>query len=248
MIRLLIITQLLGFLSSTLCAQNIGSDTDLTTTFTQNDVEIKDDLRKGSILRKRNAETGLFIKDYNTQSDKSRLSLLYHVNSDLKHLSGLQTLEAIYAYRFNEIWLELFGLKTFGKFNELTTTNPNETTASTELLNSGDTVMALGASIALRDNWISHLVNSDKIFTTTAAGIGWYSFTENLKGKTYSGPGLKADFGIHRRATRTMHYGVKLSYNLASVKRPADFENESSSKRAQTLTWLTLGFDISFYF
>lgn len=249
MMKRLLSLLLMTVLSLPLMAQNLpSSDDDLTSTFTENDLEEIDNLREGAILKKRDVETGLFMKDYNTESDQNRLSFLYHGNTDFKHLTDIQTLEAIYAHRFNEMWFELFGFRTAGKFKSLTANNPNEGSSSEDLLNSSDTVTAFGASIALRDSWIGHLLNTEKIFTTTSAGIGWYSFQEKFRQKTYSGPGLKADFGIHRRASRTMHYGLKMSYHLASVRRAPAYDKEPGSARGQTLTWLTLGFDVSFYF
>jgi hypothetical protein len=86
------------------------------------------------------------------------------------------------------------------------------------------------------------------MFTTTSAGIGYYSFDENFTGQSYGGPGLKTDFGLHRRSSRSVHYGVRMSYHLASVKRAEEVEGETSSQRALTLSWLTFGFDLSFYF
>lgn len=236
------------FLSLNLLAQEFGNDDDLTSTFTEDDLAEMDSLRDGAILKKRDFKTGLFMKDYNTESDKNRLSFLYHVNSDLTSLTDVQTFEAIYAHRFKEVWFELFGLRTTGEFKDLSANNPYEGGVSEDLITSSDTVTAFGGSISYRDSWIGHLLETEKMFTTTAAGIGWYSFNETFRDKSYSGPGLKADFGLHRRSTRTMHYGIKMSYHLASVKRAQEDETETSSARSHTLTWLTFGFDLSFYF
>jgi len=45
-----------------------------------------------------------------------------------------------------------------------------------------------------------------------------------------------------------MHYGLKVSYHLASVSRAPEYNKEPGSARGQTLTWLSLGFDVSFYY
>ena len=231
-------------------AQEFGSDEDLTTTFTEEDLTEIDSLREGAILRKRDIETGLFLNDYNTEKDKNRIGFMYHVNSDFTALTDVQTFEAVYSHRFNEVWLELFGMRTTGIFKDLTENNSAEGGVSDELLTSEDTVTAFGGSISYRDSWIGHLLDTEKLFTTTTAGIGWYQYHQTFRDKTYSGPGLKADFGLHKRATRTMHYGLRMSYNLASVKRSMEEDEEGipSSARSHTITWLTFGFDVSFYF
>lgn len=231
-----------------LYAQEFSNDEDLTTSFTEQDLAELEGLKEGAILKKRDVKTGLFLSDYNTYDDKNRLSFLYHLNSDLTALTDVQTLEASYAHRFNDLWVEFFGLRTSGQFKDLSGNNPLEGPSSEDLISSSDTVTVFGASLSYRDSWIGNLLDTDKVFTTTSAGLGWYSFHQTFRDLTYTGPGLKADFGIHRRSSRTMHYGIKMSYHLASVKRSEEFEGETSSARSQTLNWLTFGFDLSFYF
>ena len=234
--------------SRTRQASNEASDEDLMKTFNQEELEELDSLKSGSVIKKRNFETGLYMDDYNTYKDQNRISFLYHINNDLTALTNLQTVEFNWAHRFDLAWVEFFFLRTQGKFEELTENNPSEGAASADLQQSDDSVLAGGASISYRGSWLSEFFQSDKIFSTTAAGIGWYRFTETLREKTYSGPGLKCDFGVHRRSSRSLHYGMKMSYNLSHVKRAAEFEGEGSSARSQVLSWLSFGFDLSFYF
>jgi len=241
---------MMSLMAQTRSRQGSGSatDEDLMQTFSQEEVEELDSLKSGSVLSKRDFETGLFLDDYNTYKDQNRVSFLYHLNNDLTALTNLQTLEFNWAHRFDLAWLEFFFLRTQAKFEELTENNPKEGGTSSDLLQSDDIVIAAGASLSYRGNWIGELLQSDKVFSTTSAGIGWYRFTESLRGSTYSGPGLKTDFGIHRRSSRSLHYGMKMSYHLSHTKRAAEFEGESSSARAQVLSWLSLGFDLTFYF
>ena len=229
-------------------SNNLASDEDLLKTFSQEEVEELDSLKSGSILTKRDFDTGLYLDDYNTYKDRDRISFLYHLNNDLTALTNLQTVEFNWAHRFDIAWVEFFVFRTQAKFEELTENNPNEGGISSDLLQSDDSILAGGASISYRGNWVGELFQSDKVFSTTSAGIGWYRFTESLREKTYSGPGLKCDFGVHRRSSRSIHYGMKMSYHLAHTKRAAEFEGETSSARAQVLSWLSFGFDLSFYF
>ncbi|MCF8059372.1 MAG: hypothetical protein K9K67_08750 [Bacteriovoracaceae bacterium] len=224
------------------------SDESLTKTFTQEELEDIDSLKRGTVLKRRDVETGLFLSDYNTDKDANRTSFLYHLNNDLTALTAVQSLEFIYAHRFEHAWVEFFGFRATGNFEELTENNPSEGAVTDELRESEDSVLAFGASLSYRGTWIQDLVNSDKMFTTTAAGIGWYNYTQNLRVKSYSGPGLKCDFGLHRRSSPSFHYGLKMSYHLAHVERSAEFEGETSSQRSQVLSWLSFGIDLSFYF
>lgn len=224
------------------------SDEELTKTFTSDELEEIDSMQRGTVLKRRNIDTGLFLEDYNTDTDRNRTSFLYHLNNDFTDLTGIQTLEFLYAYRFSHGWIEFFALRTSGRFEEITDNNPGDGGSSLDLRETDESILAFGASLSYRSTWIQDLVNSNKMFTTTAAGIGYYNLTENFRVKSYGGPGLKADFGLHRRSSRSIHYGVKMSYHLANVKRSAEFEGETSSQRSLVLSWLTFGFDLSFYF
>lgn len=225
-----------------------NSDEELTTSFTEEDLEEIDNLKRGTVIKRRDVGTGLFLDDYNTDKDRNRTSFLYHLNNDATDLTGIQTLEFIYAYRFELAWVEFFALRTSGRFEEMTDNNPGDGGGSVQLRETDESVLAFGASLSYRGTWIQDLVNSDKMFTTTSAGLGWYNMTENFRVKSYSGPGLKADFGLHRRSSSSIHYGVKMSYHLAHVERSAEFEGETSSQRSLVLSWLSFGFDLSFYF
>lgn len=238
------------FLCASAFAQFEGETTDegLTKTFTQEELQEIDSLKRGTVLKRRDVETGLFLDDYNTSRDKNRTSFLYHLNNDLTDLTSIQTLEFIYAHRFELAWVEFFAFRTVGLFREITDNNPADGADSVDLQETEDSILAFGASLSYRSNWIQELVNSDKMFTTTAAGIGWYNYTNNTRVKSFSGPGLKTDFGLHRRSSSNFHYGLKMSYHLAHVERQAEFEGETSSQRSQVLSWLTFGFDLSFYF
>ncbi|MEC7275118.1 MAG: hypothetical protein VXV96_02270 [Bdellovibrionota bacterium] len=224
------------------------SDSEMGEAFTEEELKVIDNKERGTVLKRRDIETGIFLKNYNTYDDKNRTSFLYHLNNDISSPTDLTTLEFNYAHRFELAWLELFAFRTSGKFREITDNNPGDFGTSFDLEDTDETLFAFGAAISYRSRWIQDLVNSDKMFTTTSAGIGYYSFDENFTGQSYGGPGLKTDFGLHRRSSRSVHYGVRMSYHLASVKRAEEVEGETSSQRALTLSWLTFGFDLSFYF
>lgn len=66
------------FVTST-AAQFNGAPTDesLTKTFTLEELEEIDSLKRGTVLKKRDVESGLFLSDYNTEKDANRTSFLY---------------------------------------------------------------------------------------------------------------------------------------------------------------------------
>ena len=229
-------------------AQSVApSDEELTETFTEEDIKELDAIKSGTVLKKRDAKTGFFLRDYNTENDGNRFSLLGHINKDFETIGDVMAGEVIYAKRFDLAWIEVFGLMTKATLGEIAKNNPSTGSNTLDFRNSADTVRAFGAGVSYRNRWIQSIFNSDKVFSTTAASLGWYMLNNNERSEDYAGPGMKADFGIHRRGSRTTHYGFKMSYHLAHVKKEKEFDTESSTARSLLLTWLTFGFDLSFY-
>lgn len=235
-------------------AQNIRSfgtntenlNTDRVKTFTSKDLEKIDSQKRGTVLKRRDFNTGLFLEDYNTNTDRARVSFIYHFNKDIADPTSLQSMEFIYAFQQNNYWYEFFGQRISARLEEFSEAGANS--IGTNEVQLKDSILSFGGSLAMRGQWIQDLVNSKKMFTTTSAGIGYYSFSETSQVQTYNGPGLKLDFGFHRRSTPKFHYGAKMTYQIATVKREVAFEGETSSQRSLTLSWLTFGFDLSFYF
>lgn len=189
-------------------------------------------------------ETGLENDDYSITNDQHRLSLLYHFNRDISSLTDLQTFEGQYAFNLQDLWVEVFFMRVSALYSEVFDT----TSIALDQGQSSDSIQAFGAALSLQSFWIQELINNKRLFTTTSAGLGYYSYSNNFTGLDYTGFGLKTDFGVHIRQSSTFHYGVKMSYNLVPLKREAAFEGEPSSSRSLTASWLSLGFDLSIYF
>lgn len=217
-------------------------------TFTQEDLRDLESIEEGTNLQKRDSATGIFLQDYSTTSDQSRISFLYHINSDAESAFELTTMEFIYAKKFEFAWLEVFASRTSARFSEITEMNTNIGTDFLDQRESTDSLFSFGAGIMYRSQFMKSLLDTDKVFESTSFSLAYHSFTEEFRAESYKGPGIKADFGIHRRASRGMHYGIKMSYNLAEVKKAAEFDTDTSSDRSLLLTWLSIGFDLSFYF
>ncbi len=229
-------------------AENIFSDEDLSASFEKSDKQELSLLKSNTILKQRDPQTGIFSEDYYTEQDQHRFSLLIHANQDPKGLTDILAFEAIYAHRLKAVWLEFFIQQTKARFGEIAQPTTALGTDPVKQQASQDTINMIGGGIMHRSSWVQNLIDSDKVFTSTSANFSYSSLSDELLQKEFKGAGLKADFGLHRRSSRTMHYGIKMSYHLAKLKRPQEFETETSSQRTLLLTWLTFGFDLSFYF
>jgi hypothetical protein len=223
------------------------TDDELTKAFSQEELEEIESLRSGTYIKSRNPTTGLYTDNIYTVGDTSRTSLLYHFNHDLASSFDINGFEFIYAYNKESTWYEFSVMRSNVRFGDVAQNNTFLGADSDDLQNSNDNILNINLGLSYRGSWVQNLIKSDRIFTTTAASIGYYILNENFLGQSFSGPGLKTDFGLHRRTGPKMHWGAKMSYHLAPVKRSANFEGESSVNRSLLLSWLTFGVDLSFY-
>jgi len=207
------------------------------------DLDSFEEIEKPS-LKFRDSKTGLINDDFTISQDKSRISLIYNFNKDPASFTGLQGFEGHFAKKFSGHWFEFFGLIMKADYSEVFTPR-----GSTEQQNkSTDSFKAFGASYALQDDWCQDFLGSKSIFTITSVGVGYYLYNNELTQESYSGFGLKADFGLHNRSSEAFHYGFKMSYHLVPLKRSSEEANTSSLGDSLTATWLNLGLDLSLYF
>ena len=189
----------------------------------------------------RDDTTGIYYGEYHTSEDTSYGSLLVHINSSLKNSLNVSTFEFIYG-RPREVGRVEYSMSrtvaTFGEIGDLTSIDEQ----------SKNEILTFGIGYGYKLRMVGHLFNSDIIFDTTTASLTYNVLSQKENGKTYGGIGLKADYGIHFRQTKYMHYGFKFAYHIASLRRGVDYEGETSALRSLTVSWTTFGFDVTFYF
>jgi hypothetical protein len=191
----------------------------------------------------REKTTGLLKEEHVLNKDRNRLSLVYHFNKDFSSIAGVQNIEGIFAKKFSSYWIEFFAFQLNATHSEIFSSG-----SSLDQGESEDSILAFGAAISYRGDWIQDFLGSNNLYSMTSAGLGYYSYTNNFTEDTYKGLGLKCDFGMHYRTSATFHYGMKMTYHLAPMTRAATFDGEPSSARSVTASWVSLGLDLSLYF
>lgn len=197
----------------------------------------------------RDQNTGLLLGDYSLTQDKSRLVLGYQFNSDLKDATDISTFEIEYSHRFELAWLDFVFARTSATFKEISTYKPSAlNSASLDILEESSDILFLGAGLSTRTRYFGDTFNLNGWFETIGAQVGYAKFSENFTGLSFNGPALRASASFYKRMSRNFHFGVKMSYNLASTKREAQTEIESSPPRHLTLQWTTVGLELGYYF
>lgn len=197
----------------------------------------------------RDEGTGLLLGGYDLNNDKSRIGVAYQFNSDLKDLTALSTLEVEYSHRFELAWVDFIAARTSGNFKELAQYKAAAVAANAADVNEETSdVLFLGAGVSTRTRYFADTFNLAGWFETIGAQVGYAQISESVSGTDFTGPALRASVSFYKRMSRSFHFGTKMSYNLASTKREANFDGESVLSRHMTLQWTSFGLELGYYF
>lgn len=211
-------------------------------------------LRNESMIYDLNSDLGIRDQRKYTGTDRNRFSIAGHLSSDYEHFTNILGGEVAYMRRsqsFSQIWwgAQLFQHRTF--FDAITTNprsgGPNSEAATPRPGNVKNTVMGFGPGVGYRFKLLTESLPSEEWFENIDVFINAIQLDETFVGKKYQGWGLTTNYGIHKRSSTSFFYGGKFSYNIASVTREA-IADESKSERSLSLGWLSVAFELGFFF
>jgi len=199
------------------------------------------------LSNQRDAETGLET-NYNTFNDLNRVNFSLLFNSDLKDLTDIFVAELTFGlFLKDNKYFDFFINTQTNKYGTMTARAADITGKPEDIDATEEGFFSLGMGPTYRTFFIRDLIPIENIFETIHAGaaLGW--FFEDISNEGYFGPGVKANLGIHYRATKNFHIGTMLSWNHYWVKREEKFVDEDQGIRTLSLTWLAFGIDLAFY-
>ncbi len=200
-------------------------------------------------ISERNETTGLVLKDFDTSKDNHRYGIQIQTTTHLMDASELLGFELTYGNKMDiGGWVEFLVSKITANFSQIAKTHQGVASASAELDQTSEDLMQFGLGLGYRSTLIQHFIDNKYFFDTTTVYATYTTFEENFTSQSYSGPGLRVEYGLHRRFSVGQHVGLKLSYNLSSVKRPALNESESGEDRSLVLRWFGASLDFALYF
>ncbi len=195
----------------------------------------------------RDGDSGLEIS-YNTFKDKNRINFSLLFNADIKDLTDIFYAEFAFGFFDKENrYFDIFVNTQSNTYGSMSARASDISTDSEVLDKTKESFFSFGAGPTLRTYFIRDLIPIKNIFETihTGAALGW--FFEESSNEGYFGPGIKADLGIHYRASKNLHIGTKMSWSHFWVKRDEKFVDEPQGVRTLSLTWLAFGIDLAFY-
>ena len=197
-----------------------------------------------------NAMDELQIKSESTYlpSYSNRYSFLLGVNPSLPKFSDVTNLTFSYGKKLDDYWLDSNILLTNGVFNKITANNAAATTLTDDqLVGTKSTLITFGVGIGSESQYFQTLLPFENIYETIAADVTYNSFKEKNSTLSFTGFGMLAKFALSKKFSNYYSVGTQFTYNLAVVKRSANYDSESSSARSLTMSNLTVGLDLSFF-
>tara|TARA_B100000029_G_C17305899_1_gene862487 strand:+ start:72 stop:809 length:738 start_codon:yes stop_codon:yes gene_type:complete len=203
--------------------------------------EFSEGVQHGIDILETDSETGIDEAVFNTKEDDHRYSLNVFFNANPFKVMDLLGGELTYGYKFKSgAHFEIFASSHIAKLDTLS--DLDNASSLTGLVMSG------GLGIGLRSHLIQYFIDSKYIFETVSGYLTYNALASTGLNNNYLGPGVRAVYGIHQRVGKTVHYGLKMAYDVASVRRPALTAAETTGERALILKSLSLGLDLTFYY
>lgn len=194
-------------------------------------------------------DKGGYSEPFYTGEDYNRFSLGAHVSSNYQDPGELLSLEILFSRRlktYTDFWVSFMAKRTQSKYDAIAGTNPPASNAASRE-GSDQSFTAVGAGGGYRFKALSNALDTDRVFETVDAFLTYNAHLDGAEDVSYQGLGLQTDYGLHLRAEESFYYGAKVSYNIATVKRAAQ-EGESLSERSLVFGWLSLGFELGYFY
>lgn len=179
---------------------------------------------------------------------QNRFSFLVGVNPSIQKAGDVTNFIFSFGKKMDNYWFDSNLIITNGIFKKISTNNPSATgLTNDQLVDTKSYMTTIGVGIGRESRYAQTLLPFKDIYELTAADLTYNIYKENTSGKSFTGPGMIAKFSVYKRFSDAFSAGTQLTYNLAVVKRSADNDTENSSTRSLTMSYLTVGFDLSFF-
>ena len=197
-------------------------------------------------------DRGGYMEPVYTGLDKNRFALSGQISFNHKEPNELSSLELLFSRQlanFTELWVSFAAKTTTGKYEafaeEISVDAPAEEAA---LAQSNQSLTTFGLGAGYRFRALGRILKNDRFFESVDTFLTYHLHLDGSSDTNFQGFGLQADYGLHYRAAESFYYGIKFSYNLASLRRAARQEGESLQDRSMVFAWLSSGIELGYYY
>jgi len=179
---------------------------------------------------------------------ENRLAIMYGMNPSVKNSTDVNNIAVSYSEKKSDYWWDSTILFTKGQFNRLAANNASATgTSSSDLSEQSNTLTSFGFGLGRETRYAQTLLPFENIFEMMSANLTYNFYKEDFNNKSFTGPGILAKVSVYKMLNEYFSVGTHLNYSLSVVKRAQEYENETSSARSLTMSFVTVGFDISLF-
>jgi hypothetical protein len=180
-------------------------------------------------------------------SYENRFSFVTGLNPSMTKATDIINFNFAYTKKMEDYWFDATFLITNGTINKLTTNNFEATgETDTNLYGKKSTMTTFGLGVARESRYSQTLLPFDGMYEVISADLTYNLYKGDVMTKSFYGPGMIAKFSLFKKLNDYVSMGPQLLYNLAVVKRAQELNTETSSSRSLTLSYVTIGFDVSF--
>lgn len=196
------------------------------------DSATRDGVSDGIIFHEKNSSTGLFEHLY-TAKDSGRISFNIAANSN--PLEAFNLLSGRVQIISN---MDLFNMSFFGEMvrSQFSVLGKNNNIAPEDK----STIMQAGIGLEKTFYLVQEIFNDNQLFESCDAHLTYVQMKNAEYDKIFKGKGFSIDYSFNRRVSINQHIGLKLSYNLASLKNDLNQD--------LVISWMGVGLDYSIYF
>ena len=194
------------------------------------------------------SETGLAEKTlYQQDLDSFKIGL--HVNSDPMTVGHIISLDLEYnAHWYENKFVNYFFYSGLHRFDAVSSPNADLAGNGQLVTTEANNLTSVGMGISLVTHYLGPLLGINNLEESVSSNFGFAFMGESFRNETYSGPGVKADFGLNIRPAEDYYYGLEFSWNHYAVTRDVRFDGEDVANRHLSLTWASIGVNWGFYF
>jgi hypothetical protein len=207
-------------------------------------------LLEESIIEDVDKVIGVKNNDHFTKWDNTRFTLSYQTAADITKIKALNSFDIKFQKKMKSVsslWWSLSFRKTLANFDQVSE-NSSLTTGNDVIPETTQTdINQLGFGIAYRFKFLFPWREAKNWFEEIHVIFNATSMTEAYLKNSYSGYGLITEYEVYKRSSKKLFYGAKLIYSISDVSRTVP-SGEDLNKGRLLLAWLSLGFNIGFYF
>jgi hypothetical protein len=198
-----------------------------------------------SLVQITNTELGIQDQRRFTGLDRNKFSAALHLNGQYEYLQKLLGFEVTYLRRmdnWSKLWVGATLRRSTTQWDQISTKSDEGGGEPTfQRPNDAEqTINTLGLGFGYRFKLFLDFFKTENVFESVQAFATYNNLSESFTGDNYTGYGLTADYGLHKRTRQSFFYGAKFTYNLSwvAVDKDRDF----------SLSWYTFAFETGFIF